>query len=90
MVFLYRGLFENQSSFKNVNILFENILFALFSVTQAVELTARDFAKYDEKLRSYQNLTGINESAFKEIWDAGISNRKFLMTLRNTINPTLY
>ena len=50
---------------------------ALFSVTQAVELTARDFAKYDEKLRSYQNLTGINESAFKEILDAGISNRKF-------------
>ena len=49
------------------------LLVALFSETQAVELTARDFAKYDEKLRSYQNLTGINESAFKEILDAGIS-----------------
>ena len=59
-------------------------------MTQAVELTARDFAKYDEKLRSYQNLTGINESAFKEIWDAGISNRKFLMTLEIKLTSTLY
>ena len=73
-----------------MKISYSILLVALFSVTQAVELTARDFAKYDDKLRSYQNLTGINESAFKEIWDAGISNRKFLMTLRNTINPTLY
>ena len=53
------------------------LILGLFSVTKAVELTVRDFAKYDEKLRSYQNLTGISESAFKEICDAGISNRKF-------------
>ena len=66
------------------------LLVTLFFVTQAVELTARDFAKYDEKLRSYQNLTGINESAFKEIWDAGISNRKFLMTLEIKLTSTLY
>ena len=56
---------------------FSTLLPGLFAMIQAVELNARDFSKYDEKLRSYQNLTGINESAFKEIWDAGIKNRKF-------------
>ena len=48
-----------------------------FSVAGAVELSARDFSKYDEKLRHYQNLTGITEQVFQEIWDSGISNRKF-------------
>ena len=49
----------------------------LFFVAEAVELSARDFSKYDEKLRHYQNLTGISEQVFQEIWDSGISNRKF-------------
>ena len=52
-------------------------ILGLFSVARALELSARDFAKYDEKLRYYQNLTGISEQDFNEIWDSGISNRKF-------------
>ena len=54
-----------------------DIEFRLIFCDSSCGITARDFAKYDEKLRSYQNLTGINNSAFKEMWDAGISNRKF-------------
>ena len=67
-----------------------DIKFRFIFCDSSCGITARDFAKYDEKLRSYQNLTGINESAFKEIWNAGISNRKFLMTLRNEINLKRY
>ena len=54
-----------------------DIKFRLIFCYSSCGITARDFAKYDDNLRSYQNLTGINNSAFKEMWDAGISNRKF-------------
>ena len=36
----------------------------------------RDLAIYDKKLRTYQNMTGIDELTFNEIWEAGIANRK--------------
>ena len=47
---------------------------ALF--TSALSLTPRDFAAYDEKLRAYQNMTGIDDFTFNEIWESGITNRK--------------
>ena len=51
---------------------------SLLNATIALNLSPRDLAKYDDKLRLYQNMTGINEQAFNEIWEMGISNRKFL------------
>ena len=53
-------------------------LLSLLNATIALNLTPRDLAKYDEKLTLYQNMTGINERTFNEIWEMGISNRKFL------------
>ena len=53
------------------------ILFLVIAVlTNALKLTPRDFAIYDEKLRNYKNMTGIEELTFNEIWEAGIANRK--------------
>ena len=49
-------------------------------------LTVRDFAMFDEKLRSYQNMTGIDEATFNEIWEAGITNGKNILYL----NAALY
>jgi len=51
-------------------------ILSLFCVVEALDLSARDLAEYDEKLRSYQNMTGIDEETFNEIWELGISNRK--------------
>lgn len=48
-------------------------------------LTVRDFAMFDEKLRSYQNMTGIDETTFNEIWEAGITNGKNKLYLNETL-----
>ena len=48
--------------------------------TSALSLTPRDFAAYDEKLRAYQNMTGIDDFTFNEIWESGITNRKTLLS----------
>ena len=53
------------------------ILFLSFAIfVKGINLTARDFAIFDEKLRGYQNMTGIDEVTFNEIWEAGITNGK--------------
>lgn len=53
------------------------ILFSCLVIfTSALNLTPRDFATFDEKLRLYQNMTGIDEATFNEIWEAGITNGK--------------
>ena len=53
------------------------ILFSCLVIfTSALNLTPRDFATFDEKLRLYQNMTGIDEATFNEIWEAGIHNGK--------------
>ena len=58
------------------------ILFLSFGVIISAEnLRPRDFAIYDEKLRSYQNITGIDERTFNQIWEAGISNRKHIISV---------
>ena len=44
--------------------------------TNGINLTPRDFADFDQKLRIYQNITGIDDATFNEIWDAGITNGK--------------
>ena len=49
----------------------------LISAAVSLNLSPRDLAKYDEKLRLYQNMTGISEQAFNEIWEEGVTNRKF-------------
>ena len=41
---------------------------------------------FDEKLRGYQSMTGIDEATFNEIWEAGITNGKNILYL----NATLY
>ena len=48
-------------------------------------LTVRDFAMFDEKLRSYQNMTEIDETTFNEIWEAGITNGKNILYLNETL-----
>ena len=51
------------------------ILFSCLVIfTNGIDLTPRDFAGFDEKLRIYQNMTGINDATFNEIWEAGITN----------------
>ena len=50
--------------------------FAIFA--KGINLTARDFAIFDEKLRGYQNMTGIDDAIFNEIWEAGITNGKVI------------
>jgi len=51
------------------------ILFLSFAIiAKGVNLTARDFAIFDEKLRGYQNMTRIDEDTFNEIWESGITN----------------
>ena len=52
------------------------IFSGLALLTCALSLTPRDFAAYDEKLRAYQNMTGIDDFTFNEIWESGITNRK--------------
>ena len=53
------------------------ILFSCLVIfTSALNLTPRDFATFDEKLRIYQNMTGIDEATLNEIWEAGIHNGK--------------
>ena len=53
------------------------ILFLSFAFfAQGIYLTARDFAIFDEKLRGYQNMTGIDGATFNEIWESGIANGK--------------
>ena len=54
------------------------IFSGLVLFTSALSLTPRDFAAYDEKLRAYQNMTGIDDFTFNEIWESGITNRKTL------------
>ena len=54
------------------------ILFLSFAFfAQGIYLTARDFAIFDEKLRGYQNMTGIDGATFNEIWESGIANGKW-------------
>ena len=60
------------------------ILFLSFAII-AKGLTVRDFAIFDEKLRGYQNMTGIDEATFNEIWEAGITNGKNISYLNVTI-----
>ena len=51
------------------------IIFLSFAmIAKGINLTARDFAIFDEKLRGYQNMTGIDEAMFNEIWESGITN----------------
>ena len=53
------------------------ILFSCLVIfTNGINLTPRDFADFDQKLRIYQNMTGIDDATFNEIWDAGITNGK--------------
>ena len=53
------------------------IIFSSFVLfTSSLSLTPRELAAYDEKLRAYQNMTGINDFTFNEIWESGITNRK--------------
>lgn len=67
-----------------------NILFLfLVVVTTALNLTPRDFAIYDEKLRTYQNMTGIDQLTLNEIWEAGITNRKNL-EIKNIMGDAAY
>ena len=44
-----------------------------------MNLSPRDFAIHDDKLRTYQNMTGIDDITFNEIWKAGIKNRRILI-----------
>ena len=63
------------------------ILFLSFAIiAKGYDLTARDFGMFDEKLRGYQNMTGIDEATFNEIWEAGITNGNNILYL----NVTLY
>ena len=63
------------------------ILFLSFAIiAKGIDLTARDFAMFDEKLRGYQNMTGIDEATFNEIWESGITNGKlFFQTTFHTL-----
>merc|ERR1712131_524215 len=61
---------KSTTKIKKMRILFS----CLVIFTSALNLTPRDFATFDEKLRLYQNMTGIDEATFNEIWEAGITN----------------
>ena len=50
------------------------LLLSFAIIAKGINLTARDFALFDEKLRGYQNMTGIDEATFNEIWESGITN----------------
>ena len=73
----YKGTFligtsQRISQNHKMKILFLSIVV----VTTALNLMPRDLAIYDKKLRTYQNMTGIDELTFNEIWEAGITNGK--------------
>ena len=63
---------DKKLNFSKMRILV--LSFAFFA--KGINLTARDFAIFDEKLRGYQNMTGIDEATFNEIWESGIANGK--------------
>lgn len=67
---------KNQNSNMKISFFCKITILSLLSAAGAIDLNARDLAKYDKKLRSYQNMTGIDEETFNEIWEIGISNRK--------------
>ena len=68
---------QKTTKITKMKIIFSGL--ALF--TSTLSLTPRDFAAYDEKLRAYQNMTGIDDSTFNEIWDSGITNRETLFSV---------
>ena len=50
--------------------------FALVSFASASSLVDDKYEKYEEKLRSYQNLTNLDEDRFNTIFENGLSNRE--------------
>ena len=82
IAFKNKDYLDTNQSFKMKRPALSKItILSFISVVLALDLTPRDLAKYDQKLRSYQNMTGIDEETFNEIWETGISNRKFQRTI---------
>ena len=59
----------------SVKMKFLFYLAGLTTIVTAKSLAQNELAKYETKLRNYQNMTNIDEDSFQEIWTKGLENR---------------
>ena len=62
----------------SVKMKFLFYLAGLTTIVTAKSFSQNELAKYETKLRNYQNMTNIDEDSFQEIWTKGLENRKNL------------